>query len=156
MKARTTLAAIVAASILAIPALATPGEVSGKSFGALRTVNKRVNSENSAMNEQDVLKKLIEAGIDEPQATRVIAINKYYGSEMKKEHATIAAQRKILDGLVRSNSANEAAYKDALYKVQYSKTKLQSISNSRASALRTLLKPSQQAKLMSLKLGRVG
>ena len=143
MKARTTLAAIVAASLLAVPALAAPGNANGKAHSAQRA-KKRAGKMTPAQREARALAKLKKAGIDEARAKRVIAINKHYRAEKKKLRAASKTHRQAIRKLLQSKSTDEAAFKVALDNLHVNRTKARALGDSRVAALRTILKPSDK------------
>lgn len=160
MKTRTILTAIVAASLLSVPALAAPpagkapagahakGERQAKGEGKHKK-GKRAGKGDPKQREARMLERLKKAGIDEARAKKLIAIHAKYRAEGKKLRDAAKPDREAFR-TARKNK-DEAAMKAAKQRLEAHRAKFKALHEQRQKEVLTVLTPAEAAKLKAMR-----
>lgn len=162
MRPLKVLAAALALSLLAAPAMAearpakppaaAKAAKAGKAgkAGKARKGKQGQGKADTAKREARVLAAMKKQGIDEARAKRVIEVMKKYRTERQPVHAEVKKQREALRALSQSDSKDQAAYKVSIDAIEAQKAKLTEIQARQVTEVRSILTPSEQAKVLRM------
>ncbi len=146
MRRIPVLASVIGLSLLAAPAFAAPP---AKARHAATAKKRQANPQRR---DQRRAKALKAAGVDDARAKKALATMKQFDAERKAVRESTKSARQAVRKLVQTKSTDENAYRTALTSLNAARKKLQSIQDREINALGQILKPSEQAKLLAIKV----
>lgn len=152
MRPMNTIAALLAASFLTVPALAAPSAGDAPAAAASRAKGgaKKAKRDPAKRGER-MVQRMVKAGISESTAKEIVAIRAGNRSKRQAIRKEMQTHRQKLAQLLKSNSNDQAAYKKSLDGMKAARVKLQTLSASERAAISSKLTPKQQAQLLAAK-----
>ncbi len=146
MTAKTTLAAVVAASFFALPAMAAPPK-GQKPPAAAKAKNKAQAKRNKQNQRRAALQTALgKAGVSQAAQARVLSVMKENVAARQAVREAAREHKKALRELVKSNSSDDAAFTRAMNGLKDAKKKMVTLREKQDSEIQTILTPSQYAK----------
>jgi Spy/CpxP family protein refolding chaperone len=151
MRPLKALALAVALGLVAAPAMAEarPKAPTAAKAGKHGKAGKKGPAK-AGQREARILAAMKREGIDDARAKRVVGVMKKYRTEAAPAREEMQKHRASLRTLLRSDSKDDAAYTTAIDGIEAQKRKLDDIQTRRVKEIRSILTPTEQAKVLRL------